>query len=138
MHTRRRWKPDEIDFLFDNMKRIPISEIASHLGRSEMSVNLFLLRRRTSPRTVVKNNLILLILKEAFVDPGYFMPNRAFFYAVRIGQKRWWSLYKGVEVATGDECLRVANHLKVPTIRIFNQMQLSLFDELPENRTNND
>lgn len=126
----KRWTASEKEFLFRNMKKKKISEIAKELNRSEMSVNLFLLRRRTSPQTVVKNNLILIILKQAFTDPEYFTPTRAFFDAVGIGQKRWWSLYKGINVATGEECLRVCRHLNVPTEKVFDQMQLSLFDNL--------
>jgi hypothetical protein len=124
----KRWTPTEKEYVFDNLRKKSIKEMAEYLGKTEMAVNLFLLRRRTSPKTVVKNNIVLAILQEAFIDPEYFTPNRTFFDSVKIGQKRWWSLYKGIEKATDEECLRIANHLGVYTSTFFEKRQLNLFD----------
>ena len=123
----KRWTPEEKEFVFNNLGKKTPKEMAEDLGKTEMSVNLFLLRKRISPKTVVKNNIVLAILREAFVNPEYFTPNRTFFDSVKIGQKRWWSLYKGVEKATDEECLRIANHLGVDTSAFFESRQLNLF-----------
>lgn len=124
----KRWSPEEKEFVFNNLGKITPKDMAEYLGKTEMAVNLFLSRKRTSPKTVVKNNIVLAILQEAFVDPEYFTPNRTFFDAVKIGQKRWWSLYKGVKKATDEECLRIANHLGVDRRIFFENRQLNLFE----------
>jgi hypothetical protein len=83
----KRWSPEEKEFVFSNLRKMTPKDIAEHLGKTEMAVNLFLLRKRTSPKTVVKNNIVLAILQYAFVDPEYFTPNRTFFDAVKLGLK---------------------------------------------------
>lgn len=133
----KRWSPEEKEFVFSNLGEKTISEMAEHLGKTEMAVNLFLLRKRTSPKTVVKNNIVLLLLQTAFVNPEYFTPNRTFFESVKIGQKRWWSLYKGVKKATDEEVVRIANHLCVDMSDFFEIRQLNLFDENEQNTTRN-
>jgi hypothetical protein len=122
-----RWTDREKEFLFDHLQKMPVPEIARELGKTERAVILFLHRHRTSPKTVIKNNLILVILQTAFVRPEYFKPTRTFYDAVKIGQKRWWALYKGVIKATDEECLRVARHLNVDMEELFENRQLKLF-----------
>jgi hypothetical protein len=126
--NKKHWTVQEKEFVFNNLGKLNPLEMARQLGKTEMSVNLFLLRHRTSPKTVVKKNVILLILEEAFVTPEYFKPTRTFYDAVKIGQKRWWMLYKGIARATDEECLRVARHLGVDRESLLERRQLKLFD----------
>jgi hypothetical protein len=125
---KKRWSAQEKEFVFNNLGKISTKEMAIQLGKTEVSVNLFLLRKRTSPKAVVKNNMVLMILQYAFVNPEYFTPTRTFYDAVKIGQKRWWSLYKGVKRATDEECLRIASHLGVDTSAFFESRQLNFFE----------
>ena len=128
MEKLKRWTPEQKEFAFNNLGKKTVKEIAQHIGKSEVAVNLFLLRRRTSPKTVLKNNLVLLIIQEAFVSVEYFTPTREFYEAIKIGQKRFWSLYKGVNKATDEECIRIASHLGVDAVSLFERRQLNLFE----------
>jgi hypothetical protein len=125
--NRPGWSDREKEFLFSHLEKLDISQIARELGKTEQAVRLFLLRRRIRPKTVVKNNLVLIIIKTAFAGPEYFKPTRAFYEAVKIGQKRWWSLYTGTVRATDEECLRVARHLNVDMKDLFENRQTELF-----------
>lgn len=124
--NKKHWAQEEKEYVLTNIGRISIQEMAKKLGRSEMSVHLFIHRRRKSPKSVVKDNLLLRLLTLKFVNPEYFEPNREFFKAVRIGQKRWWMLYKGIEQITEEEYKRVAEHLEISLIDSFQTRQLTI------------
>ena len=128
------WTEQEKEFLFSNLQKQTVPDIARHLGKTERAVSLYLLRRRISPKTVIKNNVILVILQTAFVRPEYFKPTRTFYEAVKIGQKRWWALYNGVLTATDEECRRVAHHLNVDSTELFENRQLELFPKKSRTR----
>lgn len=124
--NKKHWTQEEKEYVLTNIGRISIQDMAKHLGRSEMSVHLFIHRRRKSPKSVVKDNLLLRLLTLKFVNPEYFEPNRQFFQAVAIGQKRWWMLYKGIEKITEEEYKRVAEHLEISQIDSFQSRQLTI------------
>lgn len=123
---KKHWSPEEKQYVLNNIGRISIPEMAKHLNRSEMSVHLFIHRRRKSPKSVVKDNLLLRLLTLKFINPEYFEPNREFFQTVKIGQKRWWMLYKGIEQITEEEYKRVADHLEISLIDSFQSRQLTI------------
>lgn len=125
-NSKPHWPHAEKEYVLGNLGKLSIEEMASHLGKSTMSVKLFLHRKRKSPRTVVADNLLLRLLSIKFINPEYFEPNREFFRAVRIGQKRWWKLYKGVDKVTEEEYIRVAAHLQISLIDSFESRQLNI------------
>jgi hypothetical protein len=126
--SRTRWTDKEKEFVYSHLNKLAPSQIAQELGKSERAVCLFLHRHRLNTATVVKKNIILIILKMAFVDPEYFKPTRTFYDAVKLGQKRWWALYKGVRRPTDEECLRIATHLKVDMKELFENRQMNMFE----------
>lgn len=123
-----RWTEQEKEYLLSHLQKQTVPDIARHLGKTERAVSLYLLHHRISPKTVVKNNLMLIILQTAFVHSEYFTPTRAFYDAVKIGQKRWWAIYKGVRKATDEECMRVALHLNVDLTELLANRQMELFE----------
>ena len=64
-----------------------------------------------------------------FKDIACFTPNRSFFDEVKIGQKRYWSIYKGLEIITDDELIRVANYFDVTLDGIYEARQTKLFED---------
>lgn len=125
--TKKHWSVEEQNYLLDNIGKLSIPELCTHLNKSEMALNLFLHRKRKSARTIVKDNILIRLLETKFVDPEYFEPTRAFYVAVKIGQKRWWSLYKGERQITDEEYIRVATHLQVSLEDAIRTRQLELF-----------
>lgn len=110
--TRKRpWSPAEEDWLYLNMYLKTMPELCAYLQRSENAIKLKMHRERQNPKAIVKDNVLLRILRAKFSDPSLFTPNKEFFRAVKIGQKRFWMIYKGLEKLTGEECQRVCGHL---------------------------
>ncbi|MDR0829243.1 MAG: XRE family transcriptional regulator [Prevotellaceae bacterium] len=126
-NSQNRWTADEKKFVFDNIGKMTYEDIAVKLQKSEMALRIFLHRHRTNPRTVLKDNIVLKILQERFVYPEFFMPTREFYNNVKIGQRRWWLLYKGVERARDEECNRIIDYLQVDRKEFFVKLQLELF-----------
>lgn len=125
--NKKHWSPQEKEFLFSNLDKMSMQELCEGLNKSEMAVTLFLHRKRKSKRTIVKDNVLIRLLENKFVNPEYFEPTRAFYNAVKIGQKRWWALYKGEEQITDEEYIRVATHLQVSLEDAIQTRQLKLF-----------
>lgn len=125
--NKKHWTPEEKEFLLSNVGKLSMKDLCFRLNKSEMAITLFLHRKRRSPRTIVKDNILIRLLTTKFVDPEYFEPTRAFYNAVKIGQKRWWSLYKGEEQITDEEYIRVATHLQVSLEDAVRTRQLKLF-----------
>lgn len=127
----KTWRKNEVDYLLNHMNTLSIEQISKNLGRSVNSVNQFLHRKRLTPKTVIppENNLLLKILTEAIKDPALFTPNRFFFDSVKIGQKKYQMIYKGLIKMTDEECLRVVRFFDIPLERVHWIRQLNLFDQ---------
>lgn len=127
----KTWRKTEVDYVISKMNTLSIEQIAKNLGRSVNSVNQYLHRKRLTPKTVIpsENNLLLKILAEAVKDPALFTPNRFFFDSVKIGQKRYQMIYKGLIKMTDEECLRVVQFFDIPLERIHWIRQMNLFSD---------
>lgn len=128
------WKPEEEDFVLQNYKTMTPEEMADHLcsfptniPKSATAVQLYMHRNRLAI-SIVKRNIIIELLTLKFVDPKYFTPTKAFFKAVKISQVRWWNIYYGRKMATQEEYLLIAIHLKVSLQEAFESRQLTIFD----------
>ena len=128
---KKHWKKEEIDYLHSNLNKKTVSDIAIDLGRSEMSVNLFMYRHKIAKKTQIQKNIMRDLVKIKFVDANYFTPNRSFFQAVNISQKRWGQLMLGYAQATQKEMMSVASHLQLSSeeaIKLIGNCQLDLFE----------
>ena len=121
----RPWSAAEEDWLLKNMHTKPMTELCAYLGRNENAIKLKMHRERQNPKSIVKDNVLLRILTARFSDPALFSPNKVFFKAVGIGQKRFWMIYKGLEKLTGEECQRVCRHLGLRYTDFVDSLQLT-------------
>lgn len=121
----RPWSPAEEDWLLKNMYSKSMPELCTYLRRNENAIKLKMHRERQNPKAIVKDNVLLRILKARFSDPSLFSPNKDFFRAVKIGQKRFWMIYKGLEKLTGEECQRVCLHLGLRYTEFVDSLQLT-------------
>ncbi len=74
-----RWTPEEEEYIRKNAGKATLAEMAEHVSRSELAVQLFMHRRKIVVRQVVKRNLVQEILRMKFKHPENFMPNRPFY-----------------------------------------------------------
>lgn len=132
---RKTWTIADINYLKENLGKKKIEEIAAHLDRSVTSVNLFVYRRKMPIGQTVKRNIMRNLLDIKFGSYEYFSPNRTFFRAVRINQKRWSLIIQGYKQATQQEVTAVAEHFRLSSeeaINLMSSCQLDIFDESKE------
>lgn len=125
----KRWTAQETDYIQQSLGKVSFEDMAAYLGRSPMSVRLFVLRRRMTPGPLVKRNLLMKMLKLKFRHPEEFTPTRAFYKETGIGQRRWWDLYYGRKPITGKEYTAVADYLGITIREALESRQLELFEE---------
>lgn len=114
--------------MYKHIHKKQLPQIAKDVNRTERALNLFLHRNRHDPRlSDNKNNLLIRLLSKKFKDVACFTPNRSFFNSVKIGQKRYWSLYKGHEIITEEELIRIAAYFEVTLEDVFEIRQTKLF-----------
>ena len=125
----KRWTAQEAEYIQQSLGKVSFEDMAAYLGRSPMSVRLFVLRRRMTPGPLVKRNLLMKMLKLKFRHPEEFTPTRAFYKETGIGQRRWWDLYYGRKPITGKEYSAVAEYLGLTVQEVIESRQLELFEE---------
>lgn len=125
----KRWTVQEAEYIQQSLGKVSFEDMAAYLGRSPMSVRLFVLRRRMTPGPLVKRNLLMEMLKLKFRHPEEFTPTRAFYKETGIGQRRWWDLYYGRKSITGKEYAAVAEYLGITIQEALESRQLELFEE---------
>lgn len=123
------WSLAQQRYVFKHIHNKPLPQIAEDVGRTQRALNLFLHRYRNDPRLCVnRNNLLMQVLKRKFKDVACFTPTRSFFIAIQMGQKRYWSIYKGVEVIKEDELKRISQYFEVSMEGLFEARQIELFE----------
>lgn len=125
----KRWTAQEAEYVQQNLGKVSFEDMAASLGRSPMSVRLFVLRRRMTTGSLVKRNLLMEMLKLKFRHHEEFTPTRAFYKETGIGQRRWWDLYYGRKSITGEEYTAVAEYLGITILEALESRQLELFEE---------
>lgn len=125
----KRWTAQEAKYIQQSLGKVSFEDMAAYLGRSPMSVRLFVLRRRMTPGPLVKRNLLMEMLELKFRHPEEFTPTRAFYKETGIGQRRWWDLYYGRKSITGKEYTAVAEYLGITIQEALESRQLELFEE---------
>ena len=126
----KRWSVDEADYVRKHLGKVTLDAMAKHLGRSEMSVRLYVLRKKwPMGGLTVKRNLLIALLKTRFKNLEDFTPSRAFYKETGISQRRYWDIYYGRKSITGKEYAAVASYFGVTVQEAFESRQLRLFEE---------
>lgn len=127
--TKRHWTATEAAFVRNNAMKMSLADMAARLSRSELSVQLYMLRHGIARRQTVKRNL-LRELVGVKIATEYFHPTREFYRAVGINQVRFQQIWQGYRQATNNEMERVARHLNFTSDELMKFMfnrQLDLF-----------
>lgn len=125
----RRWDSYDDEYVKENLGKLSFEDMGRYLGRSPMSVRLYVLRRKLTTGQLVKRNLLIALLQIKFRHPEDFAPTRMFYEETGIGQRRYWDLYFGRKPITGKEYAAVAEYLGVTVIEAIDSRQLELFTE---------
>lgn len=128
----KKWTSEDVEYVKENLGYVSLEVMARYLGRSSMSVRLYILRNRLIPgqARTVKRNLLIEMLKIKFRHPEDFSPSKSFYRETGIGQRRYWDLYFGRKPITGREYAAVAGYLGVTMQEVFESRQLELFEEI--------
>lgn len=129
--TKKRWTAKEVEYIKANATAISIKDMATKLGRSELSVQLYMLRHGIARHQQVKRNLLRELIGVK-IDTAYFNPTKDFYRAVNINQVRFQQIWQGYRQATSDEMERVAHHLnfsREELLKFLFNRQLNLFDK---------
>lgn len=125
MSNKKSWTQKETEWLIENISKLPMRDLCQHLGRSERAISLKIFRERI----VVRDNILYRMLKKKFVDPANFTPSRDFYTNVKIGQKRFWTIYRGELKLSNEECKRVANYLGLNYKDWVDSLQLDFMEQ---------
>lgn len=128
-HVVKKWTDDDIDFVRYHLGSLSLEDMAYALGRSVMSVRLFILRQRWSVGPSAKRNIVQAMLKLRFRNIEDFQPSRKFYNETGIGQRRWWELYHGTKVVSKEEYMKLAEYFGVTLQEAFESRQLDLFED---------
>ena len=75
----KRWDSYDEEYVRENLGRLSFEDMGRHLGRSPMSVRLYVLRRKLTTGQLVRRNLLMALLKIKFRHPEDFSPTRMFY-----------------------------------------------------------
>ncbi len=129
--TKRRWTAKEVEYIRANATTTSIKDMAAKLARSELSVQLYMLRHGIARRQQVKRNLLRELIGVK-INTAYFHPTREFYNSVGINQMRFQQVWQGYRQATDKEMEAVARHLKFTRDELMKFMfnrQLDLFKD---------
>ena len=124
---QKKWK-NHVDYLEQNVMSKTLEQMAADLKVERETLRLFLHHHKKF-RLANDNNIIIRLLTELIGHPEYFVPTRKFFQETKIGQRRWWQLFKGERVPTEKEYMAICKHLKVDDCIHLEARQLKLFEE---------
>ena len=124
------WRqPDEDRYVRENVNKKTLEQMAEHLGRSALAVQLYMHRKHIVVGQTVKRNLVQEILRLKFRHPENFMPNRAFYQEVGINQMRWWDIFYGRKNINQEEYIALSKYFGITLEEAFAARQLCIFEE---------
>lgn len=111
--THISWEKKKEELKAKILDGLSLEEIADHFNTTSNSVQLAIHRYRLFNPEKLRASLAYRVIKQVFRRPEYFCPNRGFYKAIGVTQKRWWNLFRGEEKITQEEFNRLGIHLKL-------------------------
>ena len=127
---RVRWTDDDDYYLRTRYGFEPISAIARHLGKSEMSVRCYISRKRISPDgPIAKRNLLVMMIERRFRHKEDFTQRRLFYDYTGLTRQRYYALYSGRRVITPEELRKVSEYLGCSCDDLIDARPVSMFTD---------
>lgn len=126
----KRWTQEDTSFLTEHFGLMPVEEIADALGRTVMSVRLYIHQHRLVPagQRTVKKNLLVELLKLRFRHLEDFKPSKYFYAECHITQFRYADLFYGRRQIKPEEYKAIADYFNITAAEALESRQLELFD----------
>lgn len=126
----KRWTQEDISFLTEHFGLMPVEDIADALGRTVMSVRLYIHQHRLVPagQHTVKKNLLVELLKLRFRHLEDFKPSKYFYAECHITQFRYADLFYGRRQIKPEEYRAIAAYFDITAAEALESRQLELFD----------
>lgn len=126
----KRWTREDIAYITQNFGLKTIEEMASDLGRTPMSVRLYIHQHRLVPagQHTVKKNLLVELLKLRFRHLEDFKPSKYFYAECHITQFRYADLFYGRRQIKPEEYRAIADYFNITAAEALESRQLELFD----------
>lgn len=124
-----RWSANESNYVHENYKEMTIKDMAKHLNKTEMAVQLYMHRKRLAPNAHDGKIIIQELLKLRFQDLTCFTPTPAFYKAVGITSQRWWNLFYGRKKILQEEYIRICTYFNISLQEAFDAHQLTIWED---------
>ena len=126
----KRWTREDIAYITQNFGLKTIEEMASDLGRTPMSVRLYIHQHRLVPagQHTVKKNILVELLKLRFRHLEDFKPSKYFYAECHITQFRYADLFYGRKQIKPEEYQAIAEYFNITAAEAMESRQLELFD----------
>lgn len=134
-HKEQKWTPEEEKYLEENINSKSITEIYEYFGtcgRTKNCVNIKIHRMRLPIKKggvlkeMVSRNIVKEMLTQRIGTPDSFRYTSGFRLRTKIGQKRFWQLYRGEKNITETEYRALAKEWKITLEDAFEIRQLKL------------
>lgn len=127
----KRWTREDDGYIRDNFGRKPVDEMASDLGRSVMSVRLYIHRNRLVPmgQRTVKRNILVELLRLRFRHLEDFHPSKWFYAECHMSAARYADLFYGRKQIKPEEYRAIAEYFDITAAEAMKSRQLELFEE---------
>lgn len=124
----RKWTEEEKRFLANAIRnKTSLIDLSNELQRTPAAIVQCLYKLRLPRHTqFFRHNIAKLVLLKCIPDPDCFKPNRAFYNAVGMSQKRWWSVYSGEAQITPVEYRALCKYFNVSLQDAFDARQLEI------------
>ena len=121
--------PMRTDTSGENVNKKTLEQMAEHLGRSALAVQLYMHRKHIVVGQTVKRNNGAGNSPTEIPASGKFMPNRAFYQEVGINQMRWWDIFYGRKNINQEEYIALSKYFGITLEEAFAARQLCIFEE---------
>lgn len=126
----KRWTNEDKAYLAENFGMKPVTEMARDLGRTQMSVRLYIHQHRLVPhgQKTVKRNVLVELLKLRFRHLEDFHPSKYFYAECHITQFRFADLFFGRKKIKPEEYRAIAEYFGITAAEAMESKQLELFE----------
>ena len=127
----KRWTREDATYMRENFGRKSIAEMAGDLGRTEMSVRLYIHRNRLVPtgQRTVKRNILVELLHLRFRHLEDFQPSKWFYAECHLSAPRYADLFYGRKQIKPEEYRAIARYFNISAAEAMESRQLELFAE---------
>ncbi len=127
---RKPWTREDVAYINRNFGLETIKDMAKTLGRTEMSVRMYIHQHRLVPagQRTVKRNILVELLRMRFRHLEDFHPSKYFYAECHLSAPRYADLYYGRKQIKPEEYRAIAEYFNITAAEAMESRQLELFE----------